>query len=52
MGKRGPKPLPPHKRRTTELRVRLTEAEYKQLAAKARAFGLTVSDYVRARILG
>jgi len=43
----GRPPKPKSERKTRLLQLRLSDAEYRQLVAKAKARGLTVSQFLR-----
>jgi hypothetical protein len=50
--KMGRPPKPTAERRSVLLNVRVTREEQRQLAAVAKRKGLSVSDYMRSKLLG
>ncbi len=42
----------PHKRKSVIITARLTEQEAKKIKAKAKAIGLTMTDFIVRRCLG
>jgi|BogFormECP03_OM3_1039632.scaffolds.fasta_scaffold10658_2 predicted HicB family RNase H-like nuclease len=50
--KRGRPPIPAAERQSVLLNVRVTRAEQRLLAAEAKRKGLSVSDYMRSKLLG